>query len=381
MLEFDRRYPTIDSLRLKAQKRMPKFAFDYLDQGCNDDLNRDKNTQALRQVELIPRYLTEAGQSSLETTLFSESYQAPFGVSAVGLQGLMWPKSAEILAEAAHQHQLPFMLSTVSTCSIERIAHITEGQAWFQLYKPKDVTLRNQLIDRAADAGLPVLVLLCDVPTFGYRPRDIKNGLSLPLSPSIKTFFQVLASPRWVVETLKVGMPHFATMAPYMTLSDKLKNLSAFMDTTFSGRFSHEDLKAIRDHWKGKLVLKGVASEADAEIALSLGVDGVIVSNHGGRQLDAGESTIAPLIRIVNQLGDKMTVMMDGGMRSGPDIIRALASGAKFTFLGRPFMYAAGALGNKGGDQAMSILKVQCQQVMEQLCCERITDLPLFKKL
>ncbi|MGB5820303.1 MAG: alpha-hydroxy acid oxidase [Saonia sp.] len=375
-LEFNTDYPSIDDLRNKAQKRIPKFAFEYLDGGCNEDVNLHRNTSELREVQLKPQYLRNFNGSVLKTDLFGVEYDAPIGIAPVGLQGLMWPKSPEILAKAAFEHNIPFILSTVTTSSIEKISELTEGKAWFQLYHPTENALRDDIIKRAAVAECPVLVILCDVPTFGYRPRDIRNGLAMPPKMSVKNILQVLGKPRWALETLRCGQPNFETLKPYMPKGLDLKQLGKFMDQTFSGRLNEEKIRPIRDMWKGKLVLKGVASEADTEEAIRLGLDGIIVSNHGGRQLDAGESTIHPLKRIAEKYGNEIEVMMDSGLRSGPDIARAMASGAKFTFMGRSFMYGTAALGSKGGNHTISILKTQLQQIMEQLCCESVEDLP-----
>ncbi len=374
-LSFDTRYPSVDDLREKAQKRIPRFAFEYLDGGCNEDINLHRNTSELREITLKPTYIKDFKGSTLKTTLFGHEYDAPFGVAPVGLQGLMWPNSPEILAKAAHKHNIPFILSTVTTMDIERASELTEGKAWFQLYNPAEDAVRFDIIDRAAAAECPVLVLLCDVPTFGYRPRDFKNGLALPPKMTMANILQILGKPNWAIQTLKHGIPTFETLRPYTPEGLNLKQLGKFMDKTFSGRLNEERIKPIRDRWKGKLVLKGVASEEDTEQAIRLGFDGIIVSNHGGRQLDAGESTIAPLTRIAQKYKDQITIMMDSGMRSGPDMARALASGAEFTFMGRSFMYGAAAMGKKGGDHTMTILKVQLQQIMDQLCCETIEDL------
>jgi L-lactate dehydrogenase (cytochrome) len=287
----------------------------------------------------------------------------------------MWPKAPEILAKAAFEHNIPFILSTVTTSSIETIAEITEGKAWFQLYHPTENRLRDDIIKRAGVAECPVLVILCDVPTFGFRPRDIRNGLAMPPKISIENIFQILGKPKWALNTLKHGQPSFETLKPYMPKGIALKQLGKFMDQTFSGRLNEEKIKPIRDMWKGKLVLKGVANESDAEKAIKLGLDGIIVSNHGGRQLDAGESSIRPLKRIAAKYGKEIKVMMDSGLRSGPDIARTIASGADFTFLGRSFMYGVSALGKKGGDHTISILKQQLLQVMEQICCEKTEKL------
>ena len=375
-LNYNHNYPSIEDLREKAKKRIPKFAFEYLDGGCNEDINLHKNTSEIREVELLPQYLTKHTGSNMQTELFGHVYDAPFGIAPVGLQGLMWPNAPEILAKAAFNHNIPFILSTVTTSSIERISEITEGKAWFQLYHPADNSLRDAIIKRAEAAECPVLVILCDVPTFGFRPRDIRNGLAMPPRMSVKNMLQILGKPTWALQTLLHGQPNFETLKPYMPKNLDLKQLGKFMDQTFSGRLNEEKIAPIRDMWKGKLVLKGVANEMDVEKAIKLGLDGVIVSNHGGRQLDAGESTIKPLTRIAAKYSDKIKVMMDSGMRSGPDIARTLASGAEFTFMGRSFMYGTAALGKTGGDHTISLLKTQLQQVMEQICCEKVSDFP-----
>ena len=375
-LKINSKYPSVDDLRNRAKKRIPKFAFEYLDGGCNEDVNLHKNTSDIRQVELLPYYLSKHTGSSMKTELFGHVYDAPFGVAPVGLQGLMWPNSPEILAKAAYEHNIPFILSTVTTSSIERISEITEGKAWFQLYHPAEESVRNDIIKRAEAAECPVLVILCDVPTFGFRPRDIRNGLAMPPKMSVKNILQVLGRPNWAIQTLKYGQPNFETLRPYMPKGLDLAQLGQFMDRTFSGRLNEERIKPIRDMWKGKLVIKGVANEADAERAIKLGLDGIIVSNHGGRQLDAGESTIRPLSRIAEKYGDQIKVMMDSGLRSGPDIARTMASGAQFTFMGRSFMYGVAALGAEGGDHTISLLKTELRQVMEQICCEEVKDFP-----
>ncbi|REG89452.1 alpha-hydroxy acid oxidase [Winogradskyella sediminis] len=377
-LKINTKYPSVIDLRLKAQKKIPKFAFEYLDGGCNEDVNLHRNTSELRDVQLKPNYLKNHSGASLKTKLFGIEYDAPFGIAPVGLQGLMWPNSPEILAKAAFNHNIPFILSTVTTTSIERTSELTEGKAWFQLYHPTEDRLRDDIIKRAEAAHCPVLVILCDVPTFGFRPRDIRNGLAMPPKMSVKNILQILGKPHWALETLKHGQPSFETLKPYMPKGLDLRQLGKFMDQTFSGRLNEEKIKPIRDMWKGKLVLKGVASEHDTEEAIRLGLDGIIVSNHGGRQLDAGQSTIKPLKTIAQKYGDKIEVMMDSGLRSGPDVARTLASGAKFTFLGRSFMYGVSALGKQGGDHTISLLKTELQQVMEQLNCEKTEDFPNF---
>ncbi|OQP66302.1 alpha-hydroxy-acid oxidizing enzyme [Niastella vici] len=373
---YNTKYPSIDDLRKKAAKRIPKFAFEYLDGGCNEDVNLYKNTDELRQVELVPRYLNSYANADLKTELFGHVYDAPFGIAPVGLQGLIWPNSPEILAKAALQHNIPFILSTVTTSSIERISELTEGKAWYQLYHPAEDPLRDDILKRLAVANYSVLVLLCDVPSFGFRPRDIRNGLAMPPRMTVKNMLQIAGKPNWALNTLYHGTPGFATLQPYMPKGLNMKQLGLFMNRTFSGRLNKEKIATIRDKWKGKIVLKGVASEEDTAMAIEMGLDGIIVSNHGGRQLDAGQSAIRSLQPIAEKYKGKIKIMMDSGVRSGPDVARAMAAGAEFTFMGRSFMYGVAALGTAGGDHTIAILKTQLKQVMEQLCCEKISDLP-----
>lgn len=381
--KYNSKYPSVDDLREKARKRLPKFAFEYLDGGCNDDINIYKNTTQLRAVELVPKYLVgKNAKPNLSTSLFGSTYDAPFGIAPVGLQGLMWPKATEILAKAATEHNIPFILSTVTTASIETIAKITNGKFWFQLYHPAEDIITDDIIKRLQIVECPVLVLLCDVPSFGYRPRDIRNGLAMPPRMTLNNMLQIATHPTWALNTLINGQPEFATMKPYMPKGLNMKQLGQYMNKTFNGKLDIGKISKIRDKWKGKIVLKGVASNEDVNMAIQLGLDGVIVSNHGGRQLDAGQSSIASLIDIIPNYKNKITIMLDSGLRSGPDVARGIASGADFTFMGRSFMYSVAALGKEGGNHAIAITKTQLQQLMEQVCCEQIQDLPnhIYKK-
>ena len=373
--EINYKYPSVPDLRALAKRKIPKFAFEYLDGGCNDDVNLKKNTDRIRAVELKPKYLVDYTPPSLKTKLFGHTYDAPFGISPVGLQGLMWPKSPEILARAAFDHNIPFVLSTVTTASIEKIAEITQGNAWFQLYHPSEERVTKDILKRAEAAGCPVLIILADVPSFGYRPRDIRNGLSMPPKMTLTNIINASKRPHWALQTLIHGQPSFEILKPYMSKNLNLNQLAKFMDATFSGRLDEEKIKKIRDLWKGKLVLKGAESAHDVEKAYQLGLDGVIISNHGGRQVDVGQATIDSLKDIAPLYNDKLTVMMDSGIRGGADVARVMASGADFSFLGRTFMYGVSALGKKGGHHTIAMLKKQLTQVMEQLSCAQIDDL------
>ncbi len=369
-------YPSIDLLAQRAKQRLPGFAYDYLAGGCMAEVNLHKNTSDIRAVELRPAYLRDYKGASLKTTLFGREYAYPFGIAPVGLQSLMWPKSCEILARTAHRHNVPFVLSTVTTASIEKVAEITEGDFWFQLYHPAEDSLRDKLLERAAAAGCKTLVLLADTPTFGYRPKEIRNGLSVPPKMSLRNVFQMCTRPEWSFSQLFAGIPQFATLKPYIPPGLSMKHLGLFMNKTFSGRLTAARIRTIRDQWKGNLVVKGMVNPEDAELAISLGADGIIVSNHGGRQLDQGQSTIKATALMAKQFKGRTKIMMDSGIRSGSDIAVALASGAEFTFIGRASMYGVCAMGAKGGDQVVEILQKELQQVMEQLGCEVLENLP-----
>lgn len=375
---YNTRYPSVEDLKIKAKKRIPRFAFDYLTGGANEELNLARNENDFDNILLKPQYLLASEEIDLSVELFGRRYSAPFGVSPIGLQGLMWPNAPEILAKAAAKNDIPYILSTVSTSSIERIAEVSDGKAWFQLYHPTENRLRDDIIKRLEAVDCPVLVVLVDVPAFGLRYREIKSGLSMPPKMSIANILQTFACPTWGIETLKHGIPSFATLKPYMEKGLDLAQLGQFMNRTFTGKVDVQKIKAIRDLWKGPLVLKGIATDEDMQAAIALGVDGVIVSNHGGRQLDASESSINSLIHLASnpEYKKKIKIMLDGGIRSGVDLARAHAVGSDFNFMGRPFMYGVGALGNEGGEHTINMFKTHLFQVMKQLSLSKIEDFP-----
>ncbi|WP_293952776.1 MULTISPECIES: alpha-hydroxy acid oxidase [unclassified Sphingobacterium] len=375
---YNTRYPSVEDLKNKARKRIPRFAFDYLTGGANEELNLARNENDFDNILLKPQYLSASDEIDLSVELFGRRYSAPFGVSPIGLQGLMWPNAPEILAKAAAENDIPYILSTVSTSSIERIAEVSDGKAWFQLYHPTENKLRDDIIRRLQVVECPVLVVLVDVPAFGLRYREIKSGLSMPPKMSVSNILQTFACPTWGIETLRHGIPSFATLKPYMEKGLDLAQLGQFMNKTFTGKVDVEKIKAIRDLWKGPLVLKGIATDEDMQASIALGVDGVIVSNHGGRQLDASESSINSLIRLASnpEYKKNIKIMLDGGIRSGVDLARAHAVGSEFNFIGRPFMYGVGALGAAGGKHTINMFKTHLYQVMKQLSLSKIADFP-----
>ncbi|GEM69771.1 alpha-hydroxy-acid oxidizing enzyme [Sphingobacterium mizutaii NBRC 14946 = DSM 11724] len=371
-------YPSVADLKKRAKWRIPKFAFDYLEGGCNEELNLARNENDFDDILLKPQYLHVSGDIDMSVELFGKTYSAAFGISPIGLQGLMWPNAPEILAKAAAKNNVPYILSTVSTSSIERIAEVSNGEAWFQLYHPTEDRLRDDILNRLKAVECPVLVVLVDVPSFGLRYREIKSGLSMPPKMNISNIFQAMICPEWGIKTLKHGIPNFATLQPYMEKGLDLSQLGQFMNKTFTGKVNIQKVQAIRDIWQGPLVLKGITTQEDMEAAISIGVDGVIVSNHGGRQIDAGESSIHSLIRLTQNTSyaSKVKIMLDGGIRSGVDLGRAYAVGSDFNFMGRPFMYGVGALGDEGADHTINMFKAQLYQVMQQLSIENIKQFP-----
>ncbi|RZK58578.1 MAG: alpha-hydroxy-acid oxidizing protein [Pedobacter sp.] len=375
---YHSQYPSVADLRRKAKSRIPKFAFDYLEGGCNEGLNLSRNESDFGNILLKPNYLRVGGEIDMSVELFGCKYSAPFGVSPIGLQGLMWPNAPEILAKAAAKHDIPYTLSTVSTSSIERIAEVSDGKAWFQLYHPTENSLRDDILNRLKAVECPVLVVLVDVPAFGLRYKEIKSGLSIPPKMSINNILQAFARPLWGIKTLQHGIPSFATLKPYMEKGLDMSQLGQFMNKTFTGKVDIEKVQAIRDMWKGPLVLKGIATDEDMQAAIQIGVDGVIVSNHGGRQIDAGESSINSLIKLAGNPAykSKLKIMLDGGIRSGVDLARAHAVGSEFNFMGRPFMYGVGALGNEGGEHTINMFKTHLYQIMQQLTIEKISQFP-----
>lgn len=376
VFKYNPRFPSVEDLKRRAKWRIPKFAFGYLEGGCNEECNLARNESDFDNIYLQPNYLGVSGDIDMSVELFGRRYSAPFGIAPIGLQGLMWPNAPEILAKAAAKHNIPYTLSTVSTSSIERIAEVSDGKAWFQLYHPTENALRDALLNRLKAVECPVLVVLVDVPSFGLRYREIKSGLSMPPKMNISNMLQTLICPEWGIKTLKHGIPSFATLKPYMEKGLDLAQLGQFMNRTFTGKVDMEKVKAIRDLWPGPLVLKGITTEADMEASIALGVDGIIVSNHGGRQIDAGESSIISLIKLANNPSykGKLKIMMDGGIRSGVDLGRAHAVGSEFNFMGRPFMYGVGALGDEGGEHTINMFKAQLYQVMQQLTIEKVSD-------
>ena len=352
-----RRFPTIDDLRARARWRVPRFAFDFVDGGANDETCVARNVAAFRAVELLPRYCIDTKGASTEVELFGARYAAPIGIAPMGSPGLMWPGAEEYLAHAAQRARIPYVLATPANAAIERIAEIAPDVFWFQLYRfPfNDHAITFDLVRRADAAGARVLVPTVDSAGKSKRPRDIRNGVAVPFPITVKTVWQVATSPAWALSLLKHGMPRTENLVPYAGPDPTQVSTARTMQLRSGGSHTWDELARLRERWKRAFVVKGILHPQDAERAVALGADGIIVSNHGGRHFDGAPASIDVLPAIVAAVGSRATVMIDSGIRSGLDVVRALALGAKAGFTGRPFVYGLAALGPVGATHVVDL--------------------------
>ena len=302
-------------------------------------------------------------------TLFGRHYAAPIGVAPMGLQSVFWPGAERHLARAAQRARIPYTAGTVSGVALEELATLAPDVIWFQLYRlaRDDHKVGFDLVRRAQAAGVHVLVVTVDTPGRAKRPGELRNGLTLPFRPTLHTIMQAAISPHWVAALLRNGQPSFPCLAPYCGDNPSKADIAWFAQREVGGAFTFEELKRFRDVWKGPMVIKGVMHPADAETAVSIGLDGVQVSNHGGRQLEAAPAAVDVLPAIARAVGSKATVLLDGGIRSGLDAVRAVALGADAALAGRAFLYGVGAIGPDGADHVSTMLVEEISVAMRQL--------------
>ncbi|SVA07542.1 uncharacterized protein METZ01_LOCUS60396 [marine metagenome] len=376
MPQLDRRFPSIASMERATKRRIPKFAFDYLQGGIGAEACLTGNRRALDNVQLAPRYLpTEPIRPVLETNLFDREFPMPFAASPIGLSGLMWPRAAEHIARAATRHGLPLGLSSFATSSIEEIGAIAGDLLWFQLYCTEKSEIENDLIDRAESAGCEVLVVTVDIPTVTRREKDIANGLSVPPKFDLVTLSQVALRPTWAFATLRAGIPRFKTLLPYIPGGSTLDASAIFLRDMVEGHVTVQKLERIRDRWRGRLIVKGILTTEEALLCQDLGADAIVISNHGGRQLDAAPPIPHVLPEIRAAVGPDFPLIADGGVRSGLDIARLIACGANFVLAGRAFVYAVAAAGETGVDHAIFLLREELKQTLSQIGCQELGDL------
>ncbi|MEL6480446.1 MAG: alpha-hydroxy acid oxidase [Pseudomonadota bacterium] len=376
---LDQRFPSISYMEARARRRIPRYAWDYLMGGIGEEAGVARNREALTAVSMTPRYLEPmSGEPVLETELFGRTWSAPFGVAPVGFGGVIWPKAPQYLAAAAREAGLPFALSTVSTATLEEIAGIAGPSGWYQLYALAEPEMNRAILKRARDAGYDVLILTVDVPKKMRRDHDIRNGFGIPPRIDAEMIFRTALRPSWALATLRAGTPRFENIVPHMPKGLSNAEMSVRFQAMRDGRITAEKLAWYRDEWPGKLVVKGLLAPEEAERAKAVGADGIVVSNHGARQIDAAPSAVEVLPAMRAAVGADFPLLADGGVRTGLDIMRLLASGADFVLAGRAFYLAVAALGQAGAAQAMHVLREELAITMGQLGCEHISGLGNF---
>ena len=373
---MDRRFSSIAAFEKSAKRRIPRFAADYLFGGIGAESCVLRNTEGFNRVLLRSEHLCSADHPVCHTNLLGHRYDAPFGVAPIGLGGLIWPRAAELMATAAKNHNLPFLLSTFATTDIETARAAGGDSTWFQLYPMIDTDMEDAVLERAEKSGYEVLVVTVDIPTITRRERDARNGLSVPPRFELSTLLQIMARPGWALQTLVDGIPRFETMMPYVPKELSNEEQIKFLAGAINAHVTPEKLARLRSRWKGWLVIKGVLDTADARLCVDSGADAIVVSNHGGRQLDAAPHALDMLPMIREVVGPDLPLIVDGGIRSGLDVARAIACGADFTLLGRAFICATAAAGQAGCEHAMTFLKEELRHSMVQVGCEQLSDLP-----
>lgn len=371
-----RRFPTVESLRRRARSRVPRFAFDFVDGGANDELCARRNGEALGSVELLPRYCIDTKVVSTEVELFGRTYAAPFGVAPMGSGGLIWPGAESHLAREAQARGVPYILATPANASIETVARIAPDVFWFQLYRfpDNDHAITFDLVKRADDAGAQVLVPTIDSAGKSKRPRDIRHGVKVPFRISPRIFLQVAASPAWALALRRHGSLRTENTIPYAEGRATRDSTAEVMRVRGRGSHTWDELARLRDAWKRPFVVKGVLHPEDASRLVALGVDGMIVSNHGGRHFDGAPASIDMLPAVVAAAGGRVPVMIDSGFRSGLDVVRALALGAKCAFMGRPFLYGLGALGEAGARHVMDMMFDEITREFQHVGARSVAD-------
>lgn len=368
-------YPRVLDLREKAIKRIPFFCSEYLFSGTGNDKVVEGNSDIFNHVFLTPKYLKGTVQPCTKETLLGLEYSAPFGVAPMGSAGLIWPGAEAALAKMCAEKNIPYCLSSVASLSLEEVSPYLNGKGWFQLYPPKDKTIRDDIIKRALDADYSVLVVTVDIPATSRKERLLKAGITIPPKPNLKTLFQALSRPQWAFSTLFHGIPSFGTMSKYEFFSqDEIDNGWNEMPRYIDWQY----LQEIKELWDRPIILKGILDEDDA-VEASKVVDAIYLSNHGGRQIDLVPNPLQLLPNIRKKLGKDYPIIIDSGFSSGQDISKALALGADFVMLGRAFMVGIAALGEKGAEHVHYILHDELSNIMEQMCCKDVDEIKLQK--
>jgi L-lactate dehydrogenase (cytochrome) len=361
---------TIADLKEKARRRVPKMFFDYADSGALTESTYRANEEDFGKIKLRQRVLVDMTNRSLASTMIGEKVSMPVALAPTGSTGMQHADGEMLAAQAAEEFGVPFTLSTMSICSIEDVASVTTKPFWFQLYVMRDRDFVYNLIDRAKAAKCSALVLTLDLQILAQRHKDLRNGLSAPPKFTPSSVWQLATRPGWCLKMAGTPRRTFRNIVGHAKSVNDLSSLAAWTNEQFDPQLSWKDVEWIKQRWGGKLILKGILDKEDAIMAAKTGADAIIVSNHGGRQLDGAPSSISVLEGIVDAVGDRKEVHMDGGIRSGQDVLRALCLGAKGTYIGRPFLYGLGAGGKAGVTKALEIIRKELDTTLA-LCGKR----------
>ena len=354
----------IEDLRLLAQKRVPRMFYDYADSGSWTESTYRANESDFQRIKLRQRVAVNIENRSTRSQMIGIDVAMPVAIAPTGMTGMQHADGEILGARAAEKFGIPFTLSTMSICSIEDIAAATTAPFWFQLYVMRDRDFVERLIDRAKAANCGALMLTLDLQILGQRHKDIKNGLSAPPKPTLANLINLATKPRWCMGMMGTRRRSFGNIVGHAKGVSDLSSLSVWTADQFDPSLNWGDVEWIKKRWGGKLILKGIMDAEDARLAVDSGADALIVSNHGGRQLDGAPSSISALPAIVEAVGSRIEVWMDGGIRSGQDVLKALALGAKGTLIGRPFLYALGAMGEEGVTQCLQVIAKELELTM-----------------
>lgn len=366
---------TIADLKDLARRRVPKMFFDYADSGAWTESTYRANEEDFGKIKFRQRVLVDMSNRSLESTMIGEKVAMPVALAPTGLTGMQHADGEMLAAQAAEEFGVPFTLSTMSICSIEDVASVTKKPFWFQLYVLRDKDFVLNLIDRAKAAKCSALVLTLDLQILGQRHKDIRNGLSAPPKMTLANIVDIAMRPRWLMGIAATPRRTFRNIVGHAKGVGDVSSLGSWTNEQFDPQLSWKDVAWIKERWGGKLILKGILDKEDALMAVETGADAIVVSNHGGRQLDGASSSIMALEEIADAVGDRIEVHMDGGIRSGQDVLKALCLGAKGTYIGRPFLYGLGAMGKEGVTLALEIIRKE-MDITLALCGKRlVTDM------
>ncbi len=365
----------VEDLRQLAKRKVPKAIFEYIDHGSYDQLSLKANRKDLDAVRFRQRVLIDADNRSLATTMLGEKVSMPLAIAPTGLTGLMHGNGEMLAAKAAEAAGIRYTLSTMSICSIEDVRSVTKAPFWFQLYVFKDRGFSESVIERAKEAGCSALFLTVDLPMRGQRHCDIKNGLQVPPRLTARNAFDIVTKPRWLAGVLMGRRKSFGNVDHYLKNKGGIWAAGRWGGDNFDRSLSWDDVNWIRKLWPGKLVLKGILDPEDAKRAAAMGVDGIVVSNHGGRQLDGTPGTATVLPRIADAVRDRLEVLFDGGVRSGQDVLKALALGAHGCLIGRAYLYGLAAMGQGGVAKAISLIAEELKVGMSLTGVRDVADI------